>query len=80
MIRRMKADILKNLPPKIREKAYGEFKKEYMIYLSPNRTTLSHPLLCPPLDTVNIEDQDLRNEFRTYMQLLRQGRGERVLP
>jgi SWI/SNF-related matrix-associated actin-dependent regulator 1 of chromatin subfamily A len=46
MIRRMKADILKNLPSKIREKAY-----------------------------INIEDKHLRNEFITYMQLLRQGKG-----
>eukprot|EP00579_Thalassiosira_antarctica_P012345 CAMPEP_0201910104 /NCGR_PEP_ID=MMETSP0903-20130614/1601_1 /ASSEMBLY_ACC=CAM_ASM_000552 /TAXON_ID=420261 /ORGANISM="Thalassiosira antarctica, Strain CCMP982" /LENGTH=1445 /DNA_ID=CAMNT_0048444699 /DNA_START=84 /DNA_END=4421 /DNA_ORIENTATION=- len=46
MIRRMKADILKNLPSKIREKAY-----------------------------VNIKDVNLQNEFRTYMQLLRQGKG-----
>jgi SNF2 family DNA or RNA helicase len=46
MIRRMKADILKNLPSKIREKAY-----------------------------INIEDERLRNEFITYMQLLRQGKG-----
>lgn len=38
MIRRMKADILKNLPAKIREKAY-----------------------------INIEDEGLKNEFRTYM-------------
>jgi len=46
MIRRMKADILKNLPSKIREKAY-----------------------------IKVEDEHLRNEFRTYMQLLRQGKG-----
>ncbi|KAL7535077.1 hypothetical protein ACHAXR_007092, partial [Thalassiosira sp. AJA248-18] len=46
MIRRMKHDILKNLPAKIREKAF-----------------------------VNIEDEGLKNEFRTYMQLLRQGKG-----
>ena len=46
MIRRMKADILKNLPSKIREKAY-----------------------------INIEDKHLRNQFITYMQLLRQGKG-----
>jgi SWI/SNF-related matrix-associated actin-dependent regulator 1 of chromatin subfamily A len=46
MIRRMKADILKNLPPKIREKAF-----------------------------ISIEDENLRNEFVTYMQLLRQGKG-----
>lgn len=38
MIRRMKADMLKNLPTKIREKAY-----------------------------VKIEDEGLKNEFRTYM-------------
>lgn len=38
MIRRMKVDILKNLPTKVREKAY-----------------------------INIEDDDLKNEFRTYM-------------
>lgn len=38
MIRRMKVDILKNLPSKIREKAY-----------------------------INIEDEALKNEFRTYM-------------
>lgn len=46
MIRRMKADILKNLPSKIREKAY-----------------------------INIEDENLRSEFITYMQLLREGKG-----
>jgi hypothetical protein len=46
MIRRMKADILKNLPSKIREKAY-----------------------------IQIEDENLRYEFVTYMQLLRQGKG-----
>ena len=46
MIRRMKADILKNLPSKIREKAY-----------------------------VKIENESLRNEFKTYLQLLRKGRG-----
>ena len=46
MIRRMKADILKNLQAKIREKAF-----------------------------VKIEDEGLRDEFRTYMGLLRQGRG-----
>ena len=80
MIRRMKADILKNLPPKIREKAYGEFKIIYVyIYLQTEQLFLTL-YFAPPLDTVNIEDQDLRNEFRTYMQLLRQGRGERVLP
>jgi len=46
MIRRMKADILKNLPSKVREKAY-----------------------------VKIQDKTLANEFRTYMGLLRQGKG-----
>ena len=46
MIRRMKADILKNLPSKIREKAF-----------------------------ISIEDENLRNEFVTYMQILRQGKG-----
>ncbi|KAL7548404.1 hypothetical protein ACHAWF_011688 [Thalassiosira exigua] len=46
MIRRMKADILKNLPAKVREKAY-----------------------------VKIRDDGLRDEFVTYMQALRQGRG-----
>ena len=46
MIRRMKADILKNLPVKVREKAY-----------------------------IKIEDEHLRNEFRLYMQMLRQGKG-----
>lgn len=38
MIRRMKSNILKNLPSKIREKAF-----------------------------VNIDDEGLKNEFRTYM-------------
>jgi SWI/SNF-related matrix-associated actin-dependent regulator 1 of chromatin subfamily A len=42
----MKADILKNLPSKIREKAF-----------------------------INIVDENLRNEFITYMRLLREGRG-----
>lgn len=46
MIRRMKADILKSLPSKIREKAY-----------------------------LNVKDEGLRDEFRTYMGLLRQGKG-----
>ena len=46
MIRQMKADILKNLPSKIREKAF-----------------------------IHIEDENLRNKFVTYMQLLRQGKG-----
>ncbi|KAL9184883.1 hypothetical protein ACHAXT_002660 [Thalassiosira profunda] len=46
MIRRMKVDILKNLPSKIREKAY-----------------------------INIEDEALKDEFRTYMQILRWGKG-----
>lgn len=46
MIRRMKADILKNLPSKIREKAY-----------------------------INITDIKLQCEFRTYMMMLRQGKG-----
>ena len=45
-IRRMKVDILKNLPSKIREKAF-----------------------------INIVDENLRNEFITYMRLLREGRG-----
>ncbi|KAL3816466.1 hypothetical protein ACHAXA_009891 [Cyclostephanos tholiformis] len=42
----MKADILKNLPSKIREKAF-----------------------------INVEDENLRNEFIKYMQQLREGRG-----
>ena len=46
MIRRMKADILKNLPTKIREKAM-----------------------------INITDIKLQSEFRTYMMMLRQGKG-----
>lgn len=45
MIRRMKTNILKNLPSKIREKAYIKM------------------------------DESLKNEFLTYMQLLREGRG-----
>ncbi|KAL3784661.1 hypothetical protein HJC23_012177 [Cyclotella cryptica] len=46
MIRRMKADILKNLQPKIREKAF-----------------------------IDIKDPTMQNEFRIYMQMLRQGGG-----
>lgn len=40
------SDILKNLQPKIREKAY-----------------------------IDIQDESLKNEFHTYMQMLKQGRG-----
>lgn len=42
----IQADILKNLQPKIREKAY-----------------------------IDIKDESMKNEFHTYMQMLKQGRG-----